>query len=341
MLVSIDFSIFCAGLFLLVLILLFAGKAESLKVTLLGTGTPTPLIDRFGPSTLVQTDKETFLFDCGRGAAQRIWQLQIPLRQVTDLFLTHLHSDHLVGIPDLWLTGWLPTNYGGRKTPLRVWGPAGTKEMMTSLEKAFRADFRIRTEDEKLPPEGYAIIVEEIKEGVVCDKNGLKITAFDVDHGEAIKPSLGYRIDYARRSVVLSGDTRFFENLIRFSEGADVLIHEVGAAKEELLNSSVAVRRIIAHHTTPEEAGKAFSGAKPKLAVYSHLVMVSSNTVSAPTIEDLKTMTRKTYSGPLEIGEDLMVIEVGEEVKVCRPPTVKHPPHALGSQCPNPKGIGQ
>jgi ribonuclease Z len=196
----------------------------------------------------------------------------------------------------------------------------GTKEMMASLEKAFQADFRIRIEDEKLPPEGYAVIVEEIKEGVVYDNNGLKITAFDVDHGQAVKPSLGYRIDYANRSVVLSGDTRPFENLIRFSQGADVLVHEVGAAEEELLSSSAAVQRIIAHHATPEEAGKIFARVKPKLAVYSHLVMLNSNTVSAPTTEDLITMTRKTYSGPLEIGEDLIVIEVGEEVKVRRPP---------------------
>src|SRR3989304_5290798 len=145
--------IFYAGIFLLLFLLPVTGAAENLKVTLLGTGTPRPLIDRFGPSTLIQTDKETFLFDCGRGVAQRLWQLQIPLRQVSDLFLTHLHSDHLVGIPDFWLTGWLPTNYGGRKTPLRVWGPVGTKEMMSYLEKAFQPDYRIRIEDEKLPPE--------------------------------------------------------------------------------------------------------------------------------------------------------------------------------------------
>lgn len=225
-------TIFCAGVVLFSLLLPVAGEAQSLKVTLLGTGTPFPIIDRFGPSTLVQTDKENFLFDCGRGAAQRIFQLHMSLAQVTDLFITHLHSDHIVGIPDFWLTGWV----FGRKTPLRVWGPVGTKEMVSYLEKAFQADYRIRIEDEKLPPEGYTMIAEEIREGVVYDKNGVKITAFNVDHGEAIKPSLGYRIDYAGRSLVLSGDTRYSENLIRFSQGADVLVHEVAAAKEEMLS---------------------------------------------------------------------------------------------------------
>jgi ribonuclease Z len=140
---------------------------------------------------------------------------------------------------------------------------------------------------------------------------------FPVESGNL--PCLGYRIDYAGRSVVISGDTRFSENLIRFSMGTDVLVHEVAAGKEELLKISVATQRIIDHHTSPEEAGKVFSRVKPKLAVYTHFVMVSSNTISAPTVEDFITMTRKTYSGPLEAGEDLMVIEVGDTVKVSRP----------------------
>ena len=273
-----------------------------------------PLIDRFGPSTLVQTDKENFLFDCGRGAAQRLFQLRMPLPQVSDLFLTHLHLDHLVGIPDFWLTGWV----FGRRASLRVWGPLGTKEMASYLEKAFQADYRSHIDYEKLPPEGYTMIAEEIKEGVVYDKNGVKITAFNVDHGEAIKPSFGYRIDYAGRSVVLSGDTRYSENLIQFSQGADVVVHEVAAAKEEMLSSPV-LQRIMANHTTPEEAGKVFAQVKPKMAVYTHLSLLGPNPVTLPTPADLITMTRKTYSGPLEIGEDLMVIEVGDEVKVRRP----------------------
>lgn len=293
----------------------FTGEAQSLKVTLLGTGAPRPLIDRFGPSTLVQTDKETFLFDCGRGVAQRIFQLGMPIGQVTDLFLTHLHSDHVVGIPDFWLTGWLPI-FGGRKTPLRVWGPVGTKEMISSLEKAFQADYRIRTEDEKLPPEGYTMIAQDIKEGVIYEKNGVKITAFEVDHfpGKDIEPCLGYRIDYAGRSVVLSGDTRYCENLIRFSQGTDVLVHEVAAANETMLFHP-AIQRVMAHHTSPEEAGKVFTQVKPKLAVYNHLVLLGPGLAA----QDLITMTRKIYSGPLEVGEDLMVIEVGDEVKVSRP----------------------
>jgi ribonuclease Z len=315
-----DTKIICTLLALFIpLVMPLSAQTQSLKVTLLGTGAPGPRIDRFGPSTLVEAGAEKLLFDCGRGVSQRLWQLQIPLRNVTAVFLTHLHSDHIVGIPDLWLTGWLPTPYGRRTEPFRVWGPTGTKALMTHLEQAYQADIRIRTEDEKLPLRGIAILANEITEGVVYEKDGVKVTAFDVDHGEAIKPAMGYRIEYAGRSVVISGDTRFSENLIRFSKGTDVVVHEVAAAKEELLSKSEAARRIIGHHTTPEDAGRVFDRIKPKLAVYTHIVLLTTDpTISAPTVQDLIALTRKTYGGPLEVGEDLMTIEVGDKVEVRR-----------------------
>jgi ribonuclease Z len=120
----------------------FVGPASSqnLKVTLLGTGSPRPVMERFGPGILVEAGQEKLLFDCGRGATQRIYQLKVPFAEVTALFLTHLHSDHIVGIPDFYLTGWI----FGRRTPLRVWGPAGTTEMMSHLEQAYQFDIHIR-----------------------------------------------------------------------------------------------------------------------------------------------------------------------------------------------------
>ena len=289
-----------------------SSPAQNLKVTLLGTGSPGPRMDRFGPSILVEARKQKLLFDCGRGATQRLEQNKVPFAEVDALFLTHLHSDHVVGIPDLWLTGWIR----GRTIPLRVWGPAGTREMMTRLEQAFQFDIHMRRDvDEKLPSQGVVILAKDIEQGVVYENGGIKVTAFVVDHGP-VKPALGYRVDFAGHSVILSGDTRYSENLVRFSEGADVLIHEVMDPDAfRLKNPSVSqerVQTILAHHTTPEQAGTVFARVKPKLAVYSHIV--------PPDASDLIPLTRKTYSGPLEVGEDLMSIEIGEKIVVRHAP---------------------
>ena len=305
---------------LTVLIVSLAGPAysQNLKVTLLGTGYPRPVIERFGPSILIEAGKEKLLFDCGRGVTQRLYQLKVPFGEVTALFLTHLHSDHIVGIPDVYLTGWLL----GRTTPLRVWGPAGTAEMMSHLEQAYQFDIHTRRDvDEKLPRQGAVVVAKDIEQGVVYQNNDLRVTAFAVDHFP-VKPAFGYRVDYAGHSVVLSGDTRYSENLIRFSQGADILIHEVIDPEAYLagdrLFSPEMKQKVIAHHTNPEQAGTIFNKVKPKLAVYSHIVPFD-----AP---DLVAHTRKTYPGPLEVGEDLMSIEIGDKVHVHRSEIVCAPP---------------
>jgi ribonuclease Z len=301
----------------LMLLWTIALSGQTLSVTLLGTGSPIPIVDRFGPSTLIQAGAETLLFDCGRGVTLRLWQLHVPLRNVTAVFFTHLHSDHVVGFPDLWLTGWLPPPFGHRTERLHVYGPTGTADMMKHLQMAYKADIRIRIADEKVPPEGVALAVRDVTEGAVYERNGVKVTAFNVDHGELIKPSFGYRIDYGGHSVVLSGDTRVSENLIRYASGVDLLVHEVAAADPDLINASPDAQRIIGHHTTPEDAGRVFDHVKPKLAVYSHIVLLTTDpAVRAPTADEVLTATRKTYTGPLELGEDLMTIDVGDRVNL-------------------------
>ena len=198
---------------------------QEIKVTLLGTGSPLPEMHRFGPSILVEAGGRKLLFDAGRGALQRLWQINMQWSNVEGVFLTHLHSDHVVGFPDLWLTGWLVSR---RNVPLKVWGPRGTQKMMGYLEQAYEYDIRIRLYDDRALPEGVVLLAEDISESVVDEVGGVKVTAFEVDHSP-IKPAFGYRIDYAGRSVVLSGDTRVSDNLIRYAQGADLLIHEVVA----------------------------------------------------------------------------------------------------------------
>ena len=148
----------------------------------------------------------------------------------------------------------------------------------------------------------------------------MTVTAFAVDHGQYIKPSYGYRVDYAGRSVVMSGDTRFDENLIAAARGTDVVIHEVAAAREEMLAFDERIQLILDHHTTPEEAGIVFDRVGPKLALYSHLTLLSSPDAPEVTLDELIQRTRANYAGRLLVGEDLMRIEIGEAVSVHRFP---------------------
>ncbi len=314
-------SLLAAGLTCLLLSAVASteGRAESdFKVTLLGTASPAPRPDRFGPSTLVEAGDQKLLIDAGRGVPIRIWQLKVPIGKIDALFLTHYHSDHTSGVPDLWLTGWLATPFGQRTAPFHVIGPVGAKALMENLQKAYALDIKIRLEDEKLPPEGVAVNVEEFNgEGVVYEKNGVKVVAFEVHHGDAIKPSVGYRIEYKGHAVVLSGDTRYDENVVKNATGADLLIHEVGSARPGLM-AIPTFQRIMAHHTTPKEAGTVFAKAKVKLAVYAHIVLLSNAQNPEPTLDDVVAETRQTYGGPLEVGEDLMSFEIGDTVMTRR-----------------------
>lgn len=292
------------------------------RVTLLGTGTPAPRPDRFGPSTLIEAGDRKLLIDAGRGATIRLYQLGVPLGRLDALLLTHYHFDHIVGIPDLWLTRWLQSHHAGRTAALRVVGPIGAKTLTAHLERAYALDIKIRIEDEKLPPDAATVDVQEFgNDCVIYEEGGVRVVAFEVDHGAAIKPAYGYRIEYGGRSAVISGDTRYNENVVKYGTGADLLVHEVAIARPELM-SEAYVQRIMAHHATAREAGMVFQRARPKLAAYTHLVFLANERVSPASVADLITETRQSYSGPLVVGEDLMSFEIGETVHIrrCRHP---------------------
>ena len=313
-------------LLLLITIVSYANAQSPFKVTLLGTGAPVPSMERFGPSILVEAGGQKLLFDCGRGAAQRLWQLKIPLGKIDALFLTHLHSDHIVGIPDVWLTGWIPAVYGRRELPLQVLGPTGTKDMMDNLVKAFSWDITTRAKEKNKADSGALVIAKDIREGVIWENKEIKITPFTVRHSDFIDSALGYKIEYAGRTLILSGDTRYSENLIRYAKGADVIIHEVAAANEQTMQTSPLVNQILGFHTSPEEAGKVFEQTKPKLAVYSHIVLLTAEpSIPPPTMNEVILRTKKTYSGAVEAGEDLLGIEIGDKVIVKKQQQQKSP----------------
>jgi len=318
----------CAAI-LTVLYLVFSSHAavaqqsetsDEIIVTLLGTGAPQPVPNRFGPATLVQAGGLNLLFDAGRGVTVRLYQLGMSSgKDIDAVFLTHYHSDHVAGLPDLWMTGYMFGPMGSRAKPMRLWGPSddtpvpnGTARIAKGLTEAFADDARIRQADEGITAAAMRIEPHGFRgDGVVFDEAGVKITAFAVNHGDLIKPSVGYRVDYRARSVTISGDTQFDENLVRHATGTDLLIHEVFAISARLA-SLPQLKPVADHHTSPEQAGAVFSRAKPKLAAYSHLVLIGT------TADEIIPRTRSTYQGPLELGEDLMRFTIGNEVTAKR-----------------------
>lgn len=270
------------------------------KVTLLGTGTPTPSAERFGACILVEAGTRKLLFDAGRGCVIRLDQVRIPWRELTDVFLTHLHADHTFALPDVFLMGWIL----GRTDPFEVRGPAGTRDMFASMLHALDVDIASRMVNGRESPKES---VTEITPGVVYQRDGIKVTAFEVDH--TVKPAYGYRIDFDGLSVVLSGDTQYSENLIRNAQDVDVLVHEVVFGSPGLTPQQQFVMNN--GHTVPEKAAQVFSAVKPRLALYTHVLLLGT-----ASDDDVMSATRKLYPGRVEMGTDLTEINIGSSVEV-------------------------
>lgn len=285
------------------------------RVTLLGTGSPIISSDRFSNSTLVEIAGQKLLFDVGRGSTLRLNELGISPGMINKLFITHLHHDHIMGFDDLLITGAaVPDPRGLREDPIQVWGPKGTENWVNYTLKSYQADIDVRKKVEGASL-GMEADVQEIEEGIVYENDGVEVIAFKVDHGP-MEPAFGYRINYNGHSVVISGDTTYSDNLIKYAKGADLLIHEVVVVKSgpEEEYKSEALKNIEAYHTTPEQAGKIFTKVKPKLAVYTHLALAIPES-EANIIE----RTKKIYDGEVVVGEDLMSFEVGKEIKIQHP----------------------
>lgn len=282
-------------------------QAGAMAVTLLGTGSPSLNPARFGPATLVQAGGLNLLLDAGRGCTVRLGQIGVPLGQIGGVFLTHFHSDHVNGLPDLWMTSYIPTPYAGRRAPLRLWGPTGAVRLAERMRSAFEDDIRVRMADENVPEAATAIEAHEFAEagGRVFEEAGVVVTAFPVNHGPLIRPSVGYRVDHAGRSVLLSGDTKHDENVIRHGTGVDLLLHEVCAIPAEVLRTTPAAVAIAEHHTSPEEAGRVFAAARPRLAAYTHIVQTTRPPVPPVPLQQIEAETRRAYDGPLVLGQDL------------------------------------
>ena len=281
-----------------------AVKKDEIAVTTVGTGSVIPNTLRYGNCTLIQAGGLNLLIDAGRGCAVRLTQAGLPLGTIDAFFLTHFHSDHVIGLPDLWMTGYLHPYFGTRHGAFEVNGPVGTTNMCNAMRMAFTDDVRIRSADEHIPDADTQVKGNEFSaDGVIFDRNGVKVTAFEVNHGPLIKPAAGYRVDYNGLSVLVSGDTKFDENLIKHGMGCDVIVHEVAIASDILTDND---RVVLNHHTLIEEVGTVFTRTKVRLGVFSHLVdLLDEAHTDATLVQRIQQKVTKTYKGKVHIPNDL------------------------------------
>jgi ribonuclease Z len=288
---------------LLTLILCSAALAQSapcsIEAVLLGTGYPVPLPDRAGPATAIIANGKYFVVDAGRAVTMRLAALHPRMPHVEAVFLTHLHSDHTSGLPDLFDSSWLLER---RAVPFELYGPEGTRELADGMLKFLAVDIHIRRDlTEYQPAAGATVNTHIVKQGIAYDRDGLKITAFDVDHRPVV-PAFGYRFDCGGKSIVISGDTGPSDNLVRFARDADILIHEAyvpGAFNGRSDEPSRVAQNLSRYHTTAVQAGEVATRANVKQLVLTHLIPGDQS-------GEIFELASRTFKGRVTVGADLM-----------------------------------
>jgi ribonuclease Z len=278
--------------------------ARRTHVVLLGTGTPNADPDRSGPAVAIVVDSSVYIVDAGPGIVRRVAAAAratkysaLAMPNLKTAFLTHLHSDHTVGLPDLMLSPWVL----GRTVPLEVYGPPGTQKMVEHLEAAYAEDIQLRLHGgEPSNKTGYVTHAHDVLPGVVYQDSLVKVTAFAVPHGKW-EHAYGYRFDTPDRSVVLSGDTSPSDAIAVACNGCDVLVHEVITEAHLAVRTAEWQAYHRAYHTPAPELGRVAAKAKPKLLVLYHLIPTSFKEA------ELLGEIRRGFKGRVVVGRDLGV----------------------------------
>jgi len=293
--------------------------APALRVYLLGTGGPELTPQRLGPCTVVEANGQLLLFDAGHGAMQRLYEARLKITSVTKVFFTHLHSDHIVGLPDLWITSWFLL---GRSAPMEFRGPAGTARMLEGMKAFFAHDMTARVFGPDTAAGLQYSVTEHTHDGVIYQREGVVVTAFEVEHKDG-NPAYGYRIAHGGHAVVLSGDCTLSPNLIAHAQVADVIVHNVFAVSAPVLAHDPVKRIVAAKLASPEQVAEVFQKTRPRLGVLSHIIRIDLQD------EDVARRVRAAgYAGPLELGRDRMVIDIDAEITIAPPAALDDLPDA-------------
>ena len=278
--------------------LLTAAFAQDTRVILLGTGTPNPEPDHSGPAVAIVTGDRVYIVDCGPGVVRRAAQAGIRMEQFTRAFVTHLHSDHTAGLPDLIFTPAVT----GRKEPFEIYGPPGLRAMTAHVMKAWKDDMEIRLHGlEPAVAAAYVVHAHDVKPGEVYRDAAVRVTAIAVQHG-AWKHAYGYRFEAGGKVIVISGDTTYSAQLLEASKGCDILVHEFYSQKGWEARTPDWQRYHAAYHTSAPDVGKLAAAAQvKKLVLYHELPM------GQPPEQVLREI-REHFSGEVIYGKDLDVV---------------------------------
>lgn len=282
-----------------------AQDAPRMQLVVLGTGTPNADPERSGPALAIVRGERSYLVDAGPGivrraaaASQRHDMAALQPSQLRVLFLTHLHSDHTVGMPDVILSAWTLE----RDVPLEVYGPPGTTAMVEHLLAAYSADIRNRVDGlEPANPNGWRVNVHEITPGVVLDDGNVRVRAFAVPHGDW-EVAFGYRFESTERSIVISGDTRASDAVVAACNGCDLLVHEVYSAERFAKRPPEWQRYHRNAHTSTAELAAIASRARPKQLVLYHQLYWGTDDAGM-----VREMRAAGYAGALDSARDLIV----------------------------------
>ncbi|MCK0068886.1 MBL fold metallo-hydrolase [Kordiimonas laminariae] len=301
-------SIAISSMFLLSTALSASAHAD-MTVVLLGTGTPNPVPERAGAATAVIVGGKPWIIDAGPGVVRRISAAErngikaLAQPNLSRALLTHLHSDHTLGLPDLIYSPWTLE----RTEPLKIYGPKGTVQMVDFIQKAYSEDVNIRIEGtEPANTTGWQVDASDATLGIIYKDDALTIEAIPVCHGDW-KEAYGFKFTHEGKSVVISGDTTYCPALEEAAKDADLLIHEVYDAEALAKRTEDWQAYHKAAHTSGPDVGKLASNANVKHLVLHHQLVWSGSK------DAVINQIRQTYGGDLTWGEDLMVFKLGKE----------------------------
>ncbi len=273
-------------------------------LTLLGTGCPQVDTRRFGPSQIVRHQRGTYLIDCGSGTTQRLVAAGSNGAEVDAVFLTHLHSDHIVDLFQLIISSW----HQGRDRPQYIYGPKGTKRYINGLLKLWKPEFKQRIAHElRSSTEALGAEVVEIEPGEVYSAGDLTVRAVNVEHYPVV-PAFGFVFDTSSARLAISGDTTYCPALIKAAKGADVLVHEVYIHDSEremmMRNLHQGSINVMSYHTRSDLVGRVAREAEAGVLVLSHFVPTRFDE------DELLAQVTADFDGPVLVGEDLMSVDV-------------------------------